>query len=241
MKVGTFMGLRWQAEMNRLHLIGRMTFRNSPILFTAGDSHSRVVLGTPGTEVLHFGAVTLHRLSRPGELVCLLARSLTPVPRLGLKSALHFIRPSDSLVVFAGEIDVRVHFQRAVRTDPIEYTHALAKRFAQQIQLVNAITGARVAIASITPPIYGNGRQETELPINGTFQQRIEWTRMMNQALADSGAPFVDCFDAYADSCGALRGEVVDETVHIRLDCNTAVIESLSSAGLFQGSIPTSR
>jgi hypothetical protein len=210
-------------------------------LFSIGDSHSAALRYTQNVTVVHAGPVTLHRAGRSGELPELIAASLLG-PTLG-QYAHRFARPivelvireRDAALLFFGEIDVRAHFERHWPDygSPRELARSLATRGAVAGAAIGEMTGAQIGFASVTPP---GEVDDEQLPMRGTFAERVEWTVLLNQELAiaceEVGVSFVDFFAEYADECGRIRREISDGTIHIRPECTFELRQACEQSGL---------
>lgn len=194
--------------------------------------------GQRGIESAHMGPITLYRFGRPGEIERLFARWLSPRRRPGKLLTRLVIRKRDVLVLFAGEIDVRVHFERhwhsygskdALAMELAEGGVAAITRFAKEV-------GASAAVASVTPP--SDVSQDPEFPSNGTAAERVGFTRALNgayrNACAAADIPFVDFSAAYADECGLLRSGASDGTVHIHRSQIGFLLAAMEASGLIQ-------
>lgn len=192
------------------------------MLYAFGDSHARVLDGVPGVVCCHVGPVTMFRLGHRGELDRLF-RSICP-----------YVDPRDSILVFCGEIDVRVHFGRLGKDQPHEHAARLVSSFLAELSAWSAKLGCRVAVASVTPP--AEVESSPDFPVSGSMAERVQWTQMLNSALASDGrVPFVDFTSPYADGCGELARDVVDDSVHIQPRWNAGVVEAVQSARLLEG------
>jgi hypothetical protein len=198
--------------------------RRSPRLFAIGDSHSVALWGGTGVRVIHLGPITANRAGREGELARLVVVRIFG-PRSAQASHILLrvvIRPGDGVVLFFGEIDVRAHF--ADRIDDYGSAEGLARSLATRLSAeavrLADITKANVGIASVTPPA---DISDAELPTRGTIDDRVRWTKLLNQefgALCErSGIRFVDTYHDYADDSGQLTEAISDGSVHIRKEC----------------------
>lgn len=200
-------------------------------LFAVGDSHSDTLSRRPRVKIVHLGPVTAYRAGRRGELVRLLVGQLFRAsPRWASPIIIRvMIRPRDAVLLFFGEIDVRAHFaQRLTEYGSAEETaRFLAQRLSAEARDLGSRTGALVGIASVTPPV--DLLDDPDLPTRGSPEQRVLWTRLMNQEFAAAcqrfGLVFVDTYERYANSAGVLLEEVSDGTVHIRQDSAEALFE----------------
>ncbi|HEY3673388.1 MAG TPA: SGNH/GDSL hydrolase family protein [Acidimicrobiia bacterium] len=212
-------------------------------LFTIGDSHSAVMRFEPGVRVLHLGPVTMHRAGRPGELVRLIARSaagpsLAPhTDRVAGAVVRALIRSDDTFTCFFGEIDVRAHFAQHCEEygGATEQARALARRAAEATAALAAMTGARGAFASITPP--SGHLHDADFPTSGSLEARREWTILLNRELEAAssalGLDFVDFHAAYTDAAGNLDRWRADDTVHVLPRYDDHIVAALRDHDLF--------
>lgn len=220
-----------------------------PSLLAIGDSHAAVLDRTPGISAIHLGPVTLHRLGRPGEFEALLGSWLLPRPTLGSRSAAAIVslavRDGDSLVLFAGEIDVRSHYdsQWPARGSVDALSRELAEGGVRAVVRLAEAAGARAAVSAVTPASIQ--RENPKFPFRGTRDERVAWTTALNdafrQACAEANITFVDHHAAYADDRGLLREELSDGSVHIDRSHAGPLLAALHDAGLLPGETPSRR
>ena len=91
----------------------------------------------------------------------------------------------------------------------------LVKNYMETIAL-NARTHKNIWIYNILPPPRRSSAVENPgFPFLGSDEERLYFVRYMNRKLKESGYPFVDVYDKYADKDGFLRMELSDAHVHI--------------------------
>ncbi len=177
----------------------------------------------------------MHRLGRSGELKRLIAEGLRPVSFFPRAWALRTIRKDDTVLVFAGEIDVRVHFSRRATGCGEVNAQGLASAFARELRELADDLGATVVVASVTPAsVETSDYVDPDFPRNGTLEERCRWTRLLNAALNEAGVQVIDFHDLYADQQGRLMAGFSDGTVHIRPDRSDPIAAMLRAQGLLK-------
>lgn len=160
-------------------------------------------------KIYWLGPITMHRVGRDG------------LTFLNVKN--YKVQDNDIAVFVFGEIDVRCHIgkQRDLKKRGLgEIINNLAENYITTIKenqkMFNELT---CVVACIAPPIDGIGRMNLEYPFYGYLSDRIQIARMLNKKIqllcALSGFLFLDFYDLYADSQGALDLKFADPTVHI--------------------------
>ncbi len=178
-----------------------------------GDSHSLEFRGIPNCIQHYLGPVTMHRIGRDGF------------------GTIQWGINDDDVVVFAfGEIDVRCHIgkQKDLKgRDLEEIIHTLATNYIYQI--IKNFPNVIQVVYSVTPPI--KSIESLEFPIYGPIEERVENTKLLNNALKSLcqtfGIEFLDVYDDYADKNGILYFELSDHNVHIRAECNGMIQKKL--------------
>lgn len=167
--------------------------------------------------IIHYiGPVTMHRIGRDG------IRDLTG------------IKEGDVVVFVFGEIDVRCHIGKQrdrgkreldeVITSLVQnYTEAIFNFKKQHLNLM-------CIVFMIVPPT--DSAYNPQYPFYGMLEDRVNITKKMNQVLrrhcVKYGFEFLDVYDTYADSQGALLLECA-ENVHIHPKYNEPVKDKLMS------------
>jgi hypothetical protein len=174
----------------------------------------------------------MFRLGRPTELDRVFRAFLSPTGRPLPRWLLPLVvRPGDALLLFCGEIDVRVHFGRFGADQPEQHVETLVTPFLAELSAWGRQLGCRVAVASVTPPSANTAN--ADFPVLGSLSARVRWTQAVNVALATDGrVRFVDFHHHYADARGTLDRNVADTSVHIERRWNAGVVEAVRTAGL---------
>jgi hypothetical protein len=202
----TLRALRWNAAAFFQKTSERFLPRR-PSLHAVGDSHAKFMFGhAPGFHLHRLGPVTMHRLARDG-------REFLRLHDLG-------IHDRDGVVWCLGEIDVRCHIvrQAQLRTCGTRQVAAeLAEGFLRSVaEIQRDAAGLRTIILAVIPPT--DQVRNDEYPTVGTLQERVEARMLLNDALRSGcrarGFRFLDPFDAFTDSSGALKESMSDGNVH---------------------------
>jgi hypothetical protein len=187
--------------------------QGNPIIHVFGDSHSLEFRGIRNCIQHYLGPVTMHRISRDG-----------------FEAMQWGINEGDVAVFAFGEIDVRCHIgrQRDLKSrDLEEIIHTLATDYVYQI--VKNFPNIIRVIYSVTPPT--KIIDSLEFPSYGPIEERVENTKLLNNALKSLcqtfGIEFLDVYDDYADKNGILCIEASDDNVHIRPEFNGIIQEKL--------------
>lgn len=183
------------------------------MIYTAGDSHARWTFHDIAGIDIHKSLSTSLTMWRIGHIHDGLIEQI--VADLGLTA-------DDKLILSSGEIDCRCHVWLHVAAG--ESLEAIIERLVVPY-VAKALTlplhGAPLAIMGVVPPIpkgevYYSG---VILPVNGENIERVTYVRALNQRLADECAeyeiPFIEVYEAHADSAGLLRRDVSDGNVHV--------------------------
>lgn len=196
------------------------------MIHSIGDSHSWLTFaGIPEVESHHLGPVTMKRISRPEE-------DLLPTTVKGI------VRGPDDILLFAfGEIDLRCW------VDVRHRQHESGKASIMLIEWIEAYLnkvdlcggdGGRIVVMSIPPPVTAEKAYNVDFPIRGTDAQRVEWTRLANDLLAEGcqkrGMVYLDLYTPFADERGMLPDHLSDSSVH--LCCPDLVRQALVNAHL---------
>jgi hypothetical protein len=186
------------------------------MIHSIGDSHSDFTFrGIPGVAIHHLGPLTMKRAAHADDYFL-----NEGVREIGLL-------PSDTLIVSAGEGDVRCFLKPeldAKQITPAALLPPLVDRYLDRVRGLE-VNGARVGVLSITPPVTYTAvhafRQVNtyQFPPTGTDAERAEYTRVLNDLLAHGcqtrGLLFIDTYSEYVDDDGMLIAEQSDGQVHI--------------------------
>ncbi len=172
-------------------------------IYAIGDSHAAYTFhDLPKTLVYHVGPVTMHRIGRDQPI---------------LNEHLHIQK--DGLWIFCfGEIDVRCHvFKQSQLRPEIDVLRDLASRYEQAILKQNH---PHIAILGIVPPTrFHPSKQNPEYPMQGSDQDRLRYTTILNQYLYQiclkNQWVFLHLNPFYQDKEGFMQESLSDGTVHI--------------------------
>lgn len=217
--------------------LARAALRSRRRTVVFGDSHAALFEDVPGFVPIWIGAVTLHRLGRPGELLRQARSPRRPALRLpGLRLARR-----DTFLVSAGEIDVRCHLneQTASRGRPEdEVLDELVSGLVTALATVRAQIGCRTGAVAIPPPVRALRPEDqlaSELPIRGPLPDRVHWTNELNRRLAEAltreGHVFLPMPQGLTNPDGSLREEFSDGNVHL----DRRLAEVVASGGSLGG------
>jgi hypothetical protein len=208
-----------------------------PRTIVLGDSHAALFEDVPGFLPIWIGAVTLHRLSRPGELLSQVRSRRRPALLLpGLR-----VGRRDTLLVNAGEIDVRCHLDEQIsrrgRTED-EVIGELVSGLLAALAEVREQIGCRAGAVAIPPPIRAlrpDDQLASEFPIRGSLPDRVRWTNQLNRRLAEvltrDGHGFLPMPEGLTNPDGSLREELSDGNVHLDRRLAGVVVSGASLGG----------
>ena len=195
------------------------------MIHTTGDSHCGEFKSIPGIAIHGVGPVTLKRV---GYLEDDLLPNHAKLCRL---------TPADTLILCFGEIDCRCYvYPQAIR--PNIDLRAVLTDWVERY-LTRAVTldlnGARPVIMAVAPPTTFARAYNATFPVAGTDEDRVRYTRLMNECLHESCArrsvPLIDATDYYADANGMLQIAKADANVHI--EDATGLLAELRRLGLY--------
>jgi hypothetical protein len=144
---------------------------------------------------------------------------------------IHFngdVHNSESIIILCyGEVDCRCHIQRQIdlgrEEDDIIYE--LVTAYFNTIKN-SIITCKKVLVCAIIPPTNQekyeriHGPITHEFPFVGSDEDRIRFTRKMNQLIqhkcTEYNYIFFDPYAPYCDEQGCLNRELSDTTVHVK-------------------------
>ena len=193
------------------------------MLIILGDSHADYNFrGCPMENLnLNRPSITMHRVGRDGGLI---------------NFSREFCSPESTFLICYGEVDCRCHIGRQVAAgrDMDEVCDSLIAGFARTIRS-QIVVAKQIIICSITPAIRKaeyedvHGPVTHEFPFLGSDEERVIYTRAMNDRLATmcvtEGWTFLNVWPEYARADGTLQYERSDGLCHIK--DNTALIEAL--------------
>lgn len=203
------------------------------MIHSIGDSHAYYTFaGIPGVLFQPLGPVTMRRLGsgrvrkghKAGEDYCPDKTGVEYEPDTLLQSKISRINPnpSDVIIISCGEGDVRCfikpHLERTGE-DVEPFLAALATAYVARMTALDA-NGARIGIASITPPTTRERASTVHWPAAGTDAERVSYARTINRTLAEKcakhGLLFVDTYADFSDADGMIRIDLADKGVHVR-------------------------
>jgi hypothetical protein len=170
---------------------------NHPTIYTVGDSHGwHTWLGLHNVKAAFAGGpMTMFGFGRDKPI---LTKDI----------------PMDAIICFChGEIDCRCYVNSY---PPWQVTiDSLVEKYLQAVDLnVVGRNHNLIWIYNVVPPIRNAG-ESPSFPFRGTVEERITYVKYMNKKLSESKYTFVDLYDKYSDSDGAMRSGVSDMHVHI--------------------------
>jgi len=140
----------------------------------------------------------------------------------------HNTHNDKSILCFAyGEVDCRCHVRRQINLGRNEddVINELSNRYIHAIR--TSVKDHRlVIVVAVIPPTKQsdyesiNGPILHEFPFVGSDDERVRYTKKLNQSLRalceQSGFAFFDPYTHYTDAYGCLRYELSDKLVHIK-------------------------
>lgn len=184
------------------------------MIFLYGDSHANfsfTSLQYPHQN-LYSSSVTMFRVGRDNI-----------IPNFN-----YHMHNTKSILCFAyGEVDCRCHIRRQINLGRNEedVINELSHKYIQAI--LNSVKDHRlVIVVAVIPPTKQadyesiNGPILHEFPFVGSDEERVQYTKKLNQTLRSlcehNGFVFFDPYTHYTDASGCLRYELSDKLVHIK-------------------------
>ena len=184
------------------------------MIFLYGDSHANFSFSSlpyPHSN-LYSSSVTMFRVGRDKV-----------IPNFDYR-----MHNSQSILCFAyGEVDCRCHVQRQINLGRNEedVINELSHNYINAVR--TCVKDRRlVIIVAVIPPTKQsdyesiNGPILHEFPFIGSDEQRVRYTKKLNQTLRalceENGFVFFDPYTHYTDASGCLRYELSDKLVHIK-------------------------
>ncbi len=203
------------------------------MIHTIGDSHALCTFqGIPGVECHNRNGLTMKRVGHIEDVS--LAEMLEPLD----------LTPADVVIFCLGEIDIRVFVKQYLEHHSTATLKGLVGGWVDAYLAaiaIQKINGAHIAVMSVIPPtregIYRKyntmkHKHNPTIPWNGTDEERVTYTREMNNALINGchkrGWIYLDVYSEFADARGLLTYS--DGSVHIGE--NVRVHELLKWEGL---------
>lgn len=190
-----------------------------PRLLVFGDSHALYCFDRiHEAEVFWLGPVTLHRAAR---------------------DQLWFLDGADLskyiVILIFGEIDVRCHLARIAdqQSRPVSaiISELLDRYFREVSRCATDLKAADVIVCSVPPPADGEGLQNADFPVYGSWLERAKITIFLNQELsrraAANNVKFLDFHDCYSLPDGRFDPSKSDGSVHVARDQTDALISRL--------------
>jgi hypothetical protein len=171
-------------------------------MFVYGDSHAAATFRGMGIDRSQ-SSKTMHGVGRRG------------VPNFNASD-----HTKDSIAVFCfGEVDCRCHIQRQINLGRRE-DDVIQELVDAYLATVNQSVGTNVVVAVIPPTRQAdyesvNGPITHHLPFVGTDEDRVRFTRKVNDRLAKHPL-FFDPYAPYTRPDGCLNFALSDGTVHIK-------------------------
>lgn len=178
-----------------------------------GDSHTAALRDAVDRVVMLSGC-TLHRMGRPGWM----AATLRDRAIVG------------TVVLVAGEVDVRCHFDRTLR-DGVPLDDVVARHVFWAMTAAGAVVAAghRPVLCAVIPPI--EHAPDPAFPVAGSLGERATWTAALNDGLrVVAHALRLDLIDPYHGVTrpdGTLDPAASDGTVHLSADAGRRAFASL--------------
>jgi len=206
--------------------------RGAAVIYTIGDSHAYYTFaGVKGTKNYPMGPVSMKRIGSgrvrkypPPEMGLFLSdEGVTYGEDTVLVDMIRKInpKPGDTLILSCGEADVRCFIKPQLDggADLDTLLRSMVDAYIERAASLET-NGARVALASITPPTTRARASSFRFPAAGTDEERVLYTRTLN-ALLSAGCPkrgllFVDTYADFSDADGMLRLDLADRNVHVR-------------------------
>jgi hypothetical protein len=198
-------------------------------LYVFGDSHANFnlqghnVINKYNIINLYQNSLTMHRIGRDNMLP-------------GFNTQLN--NKNNIFLFFYGEVDCRCHVykQKQLERNVDEIISELAINYINTIKN-NVKEYRRIIIGSITPPVdlivhenlYGVMSDDFPYPILGSNEERVTWTKLLNDILKEecikNNFIFMDTYSKYADDKGTL---LFDLSYSVHITNNAFIIEELS-------------
>jgi hypothetical protein len=200
-------------------------------LFIFGDSHAEFNfngLCTGDINVLNIVnlreySITMHRVGRDKIL-----------PHFSK----NYNNDNNIFIIVYGEVDARCHIKRQLDLgrNLNDIIDELVDDYFITIKS-NVCVYKQIIICSVNPPVdkikfeEHNGVITHDFPILGTNEERVLYTKMINNKIKENcckyGFDYLNTYDPYADESGILKFELSDKNCHIKQ--NSMVIEALKN------------
>lgn len=178
-----------------------------------GDSHADFCtrkLDKKNVIVNSVPSITMHRIGRDKVLF------LNPI----------LINKNNNYIFFFGEIDCRCHIYKQLKLNRSleEICDTLTTNYINSIKL-NIPKYKKIIISCIVPPVnilnykilHGEFEENFPVPVLGTDEERIQYTKLMNKMLKEKAFKekflFLDFYDKYIEEDGTLKNPTPN--VHI--------------------------
>lgn len=184
------------------------------MLFIFGDSHAQ--FNMKDFKVPHYNlcqySITMHRVGRDNIIP-----NFYPI----------MDQNTSIFMFFYGEVDARCHIYKQIQLATRgleEIVTELVEKYIQTIK--NNIKNGKVVVGSVTPSIRRreyedvHGPVQHEFPFMGTDEERVLYTKMLNELLEkkclENGFKFLNTFNYYARPDGTMKYELSDGICHIK-------------------------
>jgi hypothetical protein len=169
-----------------------------------GDSHCTFLFdGLAGCDVNWLGPVTMHRVGRD---------------RAWFLEGRNFSVTDWVLLVF-GEIDARCHIGRIAEDTGNSRDNVVSDLVGRYLASIKRRRDHNAIVMSVPPPADGPGIINSDFPVYGSWVDRIEITKLLNDELIQSAKradiKVLVVPEEYADASGGLDIRLSDQSVHI--------------------------
>ena len=196
------------------------------MIYVFGDSHGTMFtnVSLPDMYFAHMPSVTMHKIGRDNN-----------IPQCPEEC----MNQSDIAIVCYGEIDCRCQIMKQVQKgrDEDEVIESLVMAYMTTLKRILRRCRAVIVVAVVPPTRQEdyerhNGAITHEFPFVGSDKERVKITQKVNSMLekhiqVHESFLFFSPFSEYTRNDGTLKHELSDNQVHISLDENAIITESI--------------
>lgn len=178
------------------------------MLYAIGDSHALHTFEKTPVTIVYLGPVTMRRVMHPEDD--------TLYTNLKNKTS------EDTVFLCFGEIDCRCHVAPILEHRTITAERLLlewAEAYLDKIYASN-VNNSKIVVVSLPPPSIQGKLKNKDFPVNGSEQDRVYWTTLLNHFLQctigqypDFG--FFNTYGQFANHDGLLDKPHTKDFVHI--------------------------
>jgi len=133
---------------------------------------------------------------------------------------LDFLNHGDTIIFCFGEIDCRCHIHKHVTPEKTfqQIIDEIVENYFKQITKLRK--RLKICIYNVVPPPVSIKNENTDFPLRGSIEERINYAKYFNQKLKEgcllNNYIFIDIYDKYANENGSLNMSLSDGVIHIQ-------------------------